>query len=227
MSHQSFMKTWKRNAVYVILLFFIITLSQTTAKAISRNDLLLDTVPKDATLVRRYHVITTEEYEGDIRRTGKVYSLPAVFWTSFPRSGPIREQGFMTSKTWAKKTFGEKGFVMYDTASDTYVEIMSPCDVPTTEQDILRVQHMSRAFGRAAYGVVYMLKPDDKPIYDTSIWAIFEWPELTRNHLVEKVIQVGIPSEQQTVLWRFGDGPKGDEPPPGKRRIKGRALRRA
>ncbi|KAL8811138.1 MAG: hypothetical protein Q9200_002048 [Gallowayella weberi] len=225
MSYQSFSKSWKRNTAYIMLLFFIITSIQTTAKDINRNDLLRDTVPKNATLVRRYHVVTTEDYEGDILRTGKVYSRPAVFWTSFPRSGPIRDQGFMTTRAWARKTFGENGFVTYDSASDTFEKIMTPCDIPTTEQDTLRVQHMSKAFGRAAYGVVYMLKPDDRPIYDSSVWAVFEWPELTRNRLVVRVIQVGIPSEQQTVLWSLGDGPKGKEPPPGRRRIKVRALR--
>ncbi|KAL8711717.1 MAG: hypothetical protein Q9220_003888 [cf. Caloplaca sp. 1 TL-2023] len=180
-----------------------------------------------AALVPRYHVVTTEEYAGDILRTGLIYNYPSVFYTSFPRDGPITEQGLWKARDWARDYFGRGRFVTYDTASDTFVSIMSPCDVPTDAQDILRVQHMSKAFALTAYETAYLVMPENAPIHPESYWAVFEWPLLTRNVFVERIIQVELPSGRQGLFWSRADGPKGTVPPPDKRKREVRSLQQS
>lgn len=177
-----------------------------------------DTALRSSILVPRYDVVSTEQYWADILRTGKVYSFPGVFWTSYATGW----EGFFAARNWGKQYFGRKGFVMYDTASDTYQAIMTidPCDPATTAQDILRVQHMSKAFAASVYGTAYLAMPDNAPVYPGSVWSESEWPVITRNRLVLRVIRVDLPSGRQSLFWAREDGPRGTTPPPGKRKIK-------
>lgn len=63
-------------------------------------------------LAPRYDVVSAEDYWRDILNTGRVYTYPGVFWTSYPHDGPITQQGFWTARTWARQKFGRTGFVM-------------------------------------------------------------------------------------------------------------------
>ncbi|KAL8928978.1 MAG: hypothetical protein Q9208_001421 [Pyrenodesmia sp. 3 TL-2023] len=223
--HGSFVSDM-RNIVIILLLLFghVLTFPATTSSEpdVSNQN---DTV-KATKLIPRYNVVSTEDYFRDILQTAKVYSFPGVFWTSYPRDIPMVQQGFWKAREWAREMFGRDRFVMYDTVSDTFPLIMSPpnCDWPTDEQDTLRVQHMSKAFAAAVYGTAYLVMPDDAPVYPESYWTIFEWPLITRNRFVERVIRVDLPSERQSVFWSKGDGHRGTTPPPGKREIKALSL---
>lgn len=223
--HRSFVSDLRNTVVILLLLFgHALTLPAITSSEPDASN-YIDRL-ENTKLIPRYNVISTEDYFRDILQTAKVYSFPGVFWTSYPRDVPMVQQGFCKSRAWARETFGRDRFVMYDTASDTYPAIMSPanCDWPTDEQDTLRVQHMSKAFAAAVYGTAYLVMPDDAPVYPESYWAIFQWPLITRNQFVERVIRVELPSKRQSVFWSRGDGPRGTMPPPGRKKIKARYL---
>ncbi|KAL8913766.1 MAG: hypothetical protein Q9171_001500 [Xanthocarpia ochracea] len=183
-----------------------------------------------AKLVRRYDVIISIDYWHDIMRTGKVQTRPGVFWTSFPTSNPITKQGFLSTRGWARNYFGsDDGFVMFNTASDTYVDLNSitdECDAPTEAEFNLQVRRMSKAFAAAVHSVAYLVMPDDAPLYPGSVWSVWEWPMLTRNNLMDMVIRVYVPSGRQSLFWNRLDGPGGQPAPPGRRKIKARALPR-
>ncbi|KAL8786902.1 MAG: hypothetical protein Q9213_002533 [Squamulea squamosa] len=189
----------------------------------------LDRSLEEPTLNRRYDVISSSEYWRDIIMTGKVQRSPGVFWTSFPTSdAPINQQGFMQTRAWARGFFGSpNAFVMYDTASDTYVAINTienPCDGPSEAEFNLQVRRMSKAFAAAVSGTAYLVMPDDAPIYPESVWSVWEFPMVTRNPAMDQVIRVEVPSGRQSILWSRNDGPRGQPPPPGRKKMKARFL---
>lgn len=190
------------------------------------------TIPAPATFLennrtivaRAFQVINSNDYWHDIMRTGKVQRFPGVFWTSFPTSGvSISQQGFLQAKEWAKRYFGVDRFVMFDTASDTYMALNTiddHCNAPSEPQYNLQVRRMSKAFAGSVYGTAYVVMPDDTPSYPDSVWSVWEWPTITRNPVMEYVVRVSLPSGRQRMLWSRRDGPRGPPPPYGRRKFR-------
>lgn len=225
MNQNTMRDSWGRCiACYFVVFAFISFLA---AAAPSRAEHQDHTTTLEAPkLVRRYNVVSSEQYRDDCLRTGKVQRVPGIFWTSFPTSGTISQQGYLTATTWARNFFGSReNFVTYATASDTYGDlntINDECDAPTEEEMALQVRRLSKGYSAAVHGKAYLVMPDGANFYPQSVWSVWEWPTITRNPEMEEVIIVFLPSGQQTLLWARRDGPKpvGVEAPPGRRRVK-------
>lgn len=170
----------------------------------------------------RYVIPSTDEIVAMIDKNNVMGSRNSVFWTSFAYvNTPIMQQGYMTTKTWARQRFhGNCNFVMYDqSVSDEDFEILTSStidDMPSTAQDRDRVEHFSKAFARRSTGTVYILIPDGKEPYDDSIWKKWEAPVLTRTGKVDEIIRVGWPSKEETSIWKRGQDALYEPAPPGK-----------
>ena len=208
--------------IIVGLISCLATLAPAYAVTKDHNKIL-----EDPTLVRRYDVVSSEQYRNDCLRAGRVQRLPGVFWTSFPtKEVPLNKQGFLTTRAWGKSYFGSAdAFVMYDTASNTFQalnQVDEICDMPTPAEYALQTRRISKGFAAACHGTAYLLMPDGASFNFESVWYVWEWPTLTRNPAMEELITVFYPSGVQFTSWKRMDGPKpqGINAPPGRRKIK-------
>lgn len=65
-------------------------------------------------ILRRWDVTSTEEMVAMIDRHDNWGRKPSVFWTTFPYTGPVGQQGYMSSKCWATEKFGRNNFYQYE-----------------------------------------------------------------------------------------------------------------
>ena len=174
-----------------------------------------------APLEKRYYVYSTDEIYAMIQKADVIRDRQAVFWTTFPYDGPIGQQGFMTARNWATQKFGGRcNFVLYNEAlapaDYRLITNANQYDQPSTEQDMHRIQHMSKAFARSVKGTVWLLVMDGKRPHPSSVWSVYEFSIITRRGRVDQVIMVEYPSGRETVYWDKSEGVRGSPPPPGK-----------
>lgn len=166
----------------------------------------------------RARVMSTDEMTAMIDRGGQLANKNSVFWTGYPYEDP--RMPYYIARNWAREKFSQCGFAMYDNAwtDDDYRRINNadPNDPPTTANDELTIQHMSKAFARRSAGTVYVMVPDGQNPNPTSVWSVWEYPTLTRNQRVDKIIRVGWPSKREVPIWWRGNPPQGETAPPGK-----------
>ena len=217
--------SWARCIACYFIIFAFISYFATAAPSSAEHQDYTTTL-EVSKLVRRYDVVSSDQYRDDCLRTGKVQRVPGLFWTSFPTSGPINQQGYLVATAWAREYFGSRdNFVTYATASDTYNAlntINDHCDAPTEAEMALQVRRISKGYSAAVRGTAYLAMPDGANFYPESVWCGWEWPTITRNPEMEEVIIVFLPSERKTLLWAKRDGPKPRcvEAPPGRRKVK-------
>ena len=143
----------------------------------------------------------------------------SVFWTGFPYD-EADIVPYKLAKGWAAERFPDCNFVLYDRAlANEDFKSLNSADFrnpPSPEENTLRIQHMSKAFARRSTGVVYVVMPDGENPNPTSTWVVWEFPTLTRNQRVEKIIRVNWPSKREVPIWWKGNPPQGETAPPGK-----------
>lgn len=169
-------------------------------------------------LYKRAKVFSTEEMTTMIDQGGQMIDKKSVFWTGWPWNSP--RFPYTIAKGWAGERFPDCSAIMYNKAwtdSDfTRMNTVDENDPPTEKDYQLGIQHMSKAFARRSTGVVYVVIPDGQNPNPTSIWSVWEYPTLTRNQKVDKIIRVGWPSKIEVPIWWRGNPPQGETAPPGK-----------
>ena len=71
---------------------------------------------------------------------------------------------------------------------------------------------LSQAFAETSTGTVYFLTPAGEPPHQRSAWAMWEYPALTRNPNVDRVVRVDPTDNSQQTIWTRGDPPTPNEP---------------
>lgn len=171
-----------------------------------------------SSLYPRARVFSTEEMTTMIDQGGLMVNKKSIFWTGWPWNNP--RLPYFLARDWANEKFPDCSTIMYDrafTASDySRMNTADLNDPPTTEDYQLTLQHMSKAFTRRSSGVVYVVIPDGQNPNPTSVWSVWEYPTLTRNQRIDKIVRVGFPSKQEVPIWWRGNPPQGETAPPGK-----------
>jgi len=128
-----------------------------------------------------------------IDRGGQLPNKNSVFWTGWPYEDP--RMPYIIARNWAREKFSQCGFAMYDAAWTDHdyrrINTADPNDPPNSEGDKLNIQHMFKVFERRSTGTVYVVVPDGQNPNPTSIWSAWEYPTLTRNQRIDKIIRVG------------------------------------
>lgn len=73
-------------------------------------------------------------------------------------------------------------------------------------------KRQSQAFAQLSTGTVYFFTPNGHIPGVNTAWAGWEFPALTRNSAVDRVIRVDPGDNSQATIWSRGDPPTPNEP---------------
>lgn len=153
------------------------------------------------------------EIEAKIREFGRVGSRDSLFYNGFGGGGAIA-----TSKCWydARIPKPNRGFVMFDEIVDPDWDLAQGAAILQGPQGASGLdayqKRESQAFAQLSTGTVYFLTPTGNIPGDNTAWAGWEFPALTRNHAVDRVIRVDPGDNSQQTIWSQGDPPTPNEP---------------
>ncbi|KAK3707828.1 hypothetical protein LTR37_011830 [Vermiconidia calcicola] len=162
---------------------------------------------------------------------GVVGTIPSVFYTNMPF-------GLSRTRTWASCFFaGEPEAAGRDdwlytiwkritdnkwVASESFwVYENQPDDVSEEDNAYYRdlvLKHVSQAYAEVSAGDIYLVAedattPDNRDWNTDQAWGGWEWPALTRNSNVKRILRVDPDSgEEPLEIWTSADGPQGIEP---------------
>ncbi|PGH23574.1 hypothetical protein AJ80_02354 [Polytolypa hystricis UAMH7299] len=115
----------------------------------------------------------------------------ALFWTEFGGTGT---GGYMTIRNWAMRELDTKrcDICFYNECipDKLYQWFNERQSRWTPQQQDTFVQNLSKAFAMRARGTIYVMIPHNRDFVATSVWSVYEYPELKRNSHVDRVIRL-------------------------------------
>jgi hypothetical protein len=157
---------------------------------------------------------TTAEILAALQKYGTVANKDSIFYSGNQGAGSVQSQ----AQTWYKDNVpGGRGAVSFnDIDATAWYQAMSRAAGLAGGSAVDKVgKRASQAFAEAVSGDVYFFTPAGTNAANTpttTTWGGWEYPALTRNANVARIIQVAPGSTTTSVIWKHGDPPSAVEP---------------
>lgn len=158
---------------------------------------------------------TVQECLAQVQSHGRVGSQISVFFTGLGSgAGAIK-----LCKSWFQCHLSAQPAVIWDDIVDNqWLNAQGLAIMQSGLQSNLDVfqKRLSQAFAEASAGDAYLCTPETNAPADdfvlTTAWGGWEYPALTRNSKVNRVIRVDPNTSNQRTIWTHGDAPTANAP---------------